>query len=106
MSRLDKLTKLLAADPGDAFVLYAMAQEHSAAGEGMKAVEYFDRCIAADPKHAYAFYHKAKALDGLGDRAGALAAIGRGLEAAKAGGDSKAAGELSALRDELGDDGP
>lgn len=101
MSRLEKLTKLLAADPGDAFVLYALAQEHASAGDGPKAVEFFDRCIAADPKHAYAHYHKAKVLDDLGDRAGALAAIARGLEAAKAGGDSKATNELSSLLDEL-----
>jgi len=101
MSRLEKLTKLLAADPSDAFVLYALAQEHAGAGEGAKAVEYFDRCIAADPKHAYAHYHKAKVLDDLGDRAAAIAAIGRGLDAAKAGGDAKATGELNSLLDEL-----
>ena len=103
MSRLEKLTKLLAADPGDAFVLYALAQEHAGAGESAKAIEFFDRCIAADPKHAYAHYHKAKVLDDMGNRAGALAAINAGLEAARKGGDSKAAGELEALLDELGE---
>lgn len=103
MSRLEKLSKLLAADPNDAFVLYAMAQEYAGAGESAKAVEYFDRCIAADPKHAYAHYHKAKVLDDAGDRPGALAAINKGLDAAKAGGDAKAAGELGALLDELSD---
>ncbi len=101
MSRLEKLTKLLAADPQDAFVLYALAQEHAGAGDAPKAVEFFDRCIAADPRHAYAHYHKAKVLDDMGDRPAALAAIANGLDAARSANDPKAASELEALLDEL-----
>jgi tetratricopeptide (TPR) repeat protein len=103
MSRLEKLLKMLAADPRDAFVLYAVAQEYAGMGEGARAVEFFDRCIEADATHAYAHFHKAKVLDDLGDRAGALAAAAKGLEVARASGEAKAANELAGLIDELRD---
>lgn len=102
MSRLAQLEKLLAVDPGDAFVLYGIAQEHAKAGDAAKAVEFFDRCIAADGSYCYAYYHKARTLMSQGNADAARCTAKEGLTAAERAGDGKAAGELAALLDELG----
>ncbi len=101
MSRLDKLLKILAAEPGDAFTLYGIAQEYSKAGDAARAVEFYDRCLAANPAYCYAYYHKAKTQADAGDPNGATATLRSGLEVAKHAGDAKAAGEIAALLDSL-----
>ena len=57
---IPQLEKLLALDPADAFVLYALAMEHAKLAEKDRAFAYFDRCIAADPAYCYAYFHKAR----------------------------------------------
>jgi predicted Zn-dependent protease len=101
MPSIDQLTKLLKAEPNDAFLLYGLAQEYAKAGDVNKAVEFYDRCIGVDPKYAYAMYHKAKALMGAGRTEEAKVAIAAGYAAAKLAKDSHAHGELDALAAEL-----
>lgn len=98
---LSQLEALLAADPSDPFVLYAIAQEHAKANRHSLAVEFFDRCIAADAAYVYAYYHKGKVLLGQGDRAGALAAANAGLVKARAIAEAHAVGELLTLIDDI-----
>jgi tetratricopeptide (TPR) repeat protein len=92
---------MLAAEPDDPFVLYGLAQEYAKAGEHARAVEYFDRCLAADPGYHYAYYHKGRSQEALGRRDDAAVTVRAGFEAARRGGDEKAAGELAAYLDEL-----
>ena len=99
--RLAALLTLLESQPEDAFCLYGIAMEHRKAGDLDEAIAYFDRTLAADPDHAYAAYHKARTQDEAGATDAALATIDQGLAAARRSGDSAAAGELAALRDEL-----
>lgn len=101
MPSLEQLEKLLAVDPGDAFLLYGMAQEHSKQGGHGKAIEFYDRCLAADPAYCYAYYHKARSLESMGKGDEAVATLRAGLKAAKAARDSHAASEISAFLDEL-----
>ncbi len=103
MPSLDQLQRLLTADPNDPFVLYAMAQEHAKANNVALAVEFYDRCIAADGTYVYAYYHKAKALLGKDDRAGALSAAQAGLAKARAIAEAHAVGELLTLIDDIED---
>lgn len=100
MPSLAQLERLLAAEPGDAFLLYAIAQEHAKVGAVAAAVEYYDRCLNADPGYCYAYYHKAKVLLGAGRGAEAIVTIDAGLLVAQRTGDGKALGELSTLRDD------
>lgn len=101
--RLNKLLKILAAEPGDAFTLYGIAQEYSRQGEeGLeRAVEYFDRCLAADPGYCYAYYHKAKVLADHGRTDDAVSVLRAGVSAARQAGDGKALSEISSLLDSL-----
>jgi tetratricopeptide (TPR) repeat protein len=102
MSRLDKLLKMLDAEPNDAFVLYAIAQEHTSAERHAQAIEFYDRCLAADRSYLYAFYHKAVSQKELGDIAGAQGTLALGLKAAREARDAKAQSEMQTLLDSLG----
>lgn len=99
--RLARLHQLLAADPRDAFTLYALAQEHAKAGDFGEAVAFFDRCLEVDPAYCYAYYHKARAQQSAGQRAAARTTALAGVQAAQRAGDAKALGELSTLQVEL-----
>lgn len=101
MPSIADLEKLLAAEPGDPFVLYGLANEYAKQKDTTRAVEFFDRCLTADPAYCYAYYHKARALHAAGRKDEALAAIGAGIAAAKSAKDSHALSELQSLRDEI-----
>lgn len=101
MPSLAQLERLLAADPADPFVLYGIAQEHAKAGDGARAVEFYDRCLAADANYCYAYFHKAKALEGMGRCPEAVATLEAGAKAAKASGDGHAFEEISAYLEAL-----
>ena len=99
--RLEALLRMVEADPGDAFCLYGVAQEHAKAGAFEEAVAWYRRAIDADPSHAYARFHMAKALESLGRLPEAMQALRDGLAAARSAGDAKAANELAGYLDEL-----
>lgn len=99
--RLQKLERLLAAEPNDPFCLYAMGQEFASLGQPESAIAWFDRAIAADPDHAYARFHKARALESLGRLAEAKASLREGLAAAERTRDGKARSELASALDSL-----
>jgi tetratricopeptide (TPR) repeat protein len=99
--RLAKLTKLLAVDPNDTFVLYGLAQEHAKMGDLHAAVTFYDRTLAVDPLYCYAYFHKARAQQSLGQLADARATVQQGLQAAHRAADAKALSELSSLQTEL-----
>lgn len=99
--RLRKLLALLEKEPGDAFCLYGVAQEHARAGRHVEALGWYDRAIAADPDHAYAFFHKARSLEELERVGDACAALRAGIEAARRGGDRHALSELQGYLDQL-----
>jgi len=101
MSRLEKLSKLLNADPNDAFVLYGIAQEHAKAGDHKEACEFYDRCLASDPTYLYAYYHKAVVQRDENETAAAEKTLNDGIARAKTAGDAKALSELSSLLDSL-----
>lgn len=101
MPSIEQLTALLEREPGDAFLMYGIAQEHLKAGRYDEAVAWFDRTLGVDPDYCYAYYHKAKALEGAGRVSEALETARGGAKHARACGDMKAASELGALVDEL-----
>lgn len=100
-SRKAQLEKLLALDPNDPFVLYALAQEHAKLGEVDHAVALYDRCLASDPSYHYAYYHKAKSLVDADRTPEAVVTLNLGIAAARAARDAKALSELEALLDQL-----
>lgn len=101
MPSIQDLERLLRDEPGDAFLLYGLAHEYAKAGRHEDAVASFDRSLAADPASCYGYYHKARSLVALQRIPEAVQALRAGIEQARAGSDSHALSELSALLDEL-----
>lgn len=101
MPSIAQLERLLAIDPADPFVPYALGQEHAKQGRFDQAIAWYDRCLALDPSYCYAYYHKARALEPAGDRAAIEAVLRQGLAAAKAAGDAKASSELASFLESL-----
>lgn len=101
MPSIEQLEKLLAADPTDAFTLYALGQEFAKRGETDKAVAFYDRAIAANPDDGYTYFHKARALQAADRVPDAIATVQAGIAAARRAGDNKALNELGGLLDEL-----
>ena len=99
--RLAKLTKLLALDERDTFVLYAIAQEHAKLGDHATACAFFDRTLVIDPLYCYGYYHKARSQQATGDLPGARVTVQAGIQAAHRAADVKALSELSTLQVEL-----
>lgn len=99
--RLDLLRRMLESDPRDAFCRYAMGQEHASRGEREEAIRWFDRTIEVDPDYCYAYFHKARIQAESGRKAEAVQTLQAGLARARACADTHAAGEISAMLDEL-----
>jgi tetratricopeptide (TPR) repeat protein len=101
MPTVEQLERILAADPGDAFVLYALAQEHAKLRAFDKALVYYDRCLGVDRLYCYAYFHKAKVLEFLGRIDEARTTLTAGVAAAREAGDMKALSEISGALDLL-----
>jgi len=101
--RLQTLLSMLESDPNDAFCLYGIAQEHASRGEDEEALAYYDRAIESDPLSAYAFFHKGRSLERLSRIEEAIQTLRSGMEAARAGNDQHALGELQGYLQELGE---
>jgi tetratricopeptide (TPR) repeat protein len=99
--RLERLHRMVEADPSDAFCLYGLAQEYARRGKTDEALGWYDRCLAADPDQCYAYFHKAKVLEEADRLPEAIAALRTGLERARRCGDSHAASEIAGYLDSL-----
>jgi tetratricopeptide (TPR) repeat protein len=101
MPSIAQLTKLLAIDPADTFVLYGLAQEHARLGQHEQAIQWYDKCLAIDPLYCYAYFHQARSHQALGDLPAAASTIRQGIDAARKAQDGKALSELQGLLVEL-----
>lgn len=92
--RLAKLQGMLEKQPGDTFLLYAVALEHKKSGNADSAIEYLDRTLQFDPGYCYAYFQKGQILETTGDLDGARDAYRAGISAARTKGDAHALSEL------------
>jgi len=99
--RLASLMAMLEGDPADAFCLYGVAQEHAKADRLDEAVRWFERLLQVEPTHTYGHFHLAKVLERSGRLGDATEVLRRGLSAARATGDAKAANEIAGYLDEI-----
>lgn len=94
--RLDKLRQMLEKEPGDTFLLYAIALEHKKGGDYLKALEFFQRVIEKDPLYCAAYQHAAQTHELNGNVSGARESYRQGIEAAARKGDQHAREEMEA----------
>ncbi len=95
-SRMEQLELLIADDPADHELKYFLAMEHASAGDEATAA---DRLLALTKESNYvpAFLQAGQFLNRIDRVDEACDALRRGIEAAKATGDSHAEGEMSGL---------
>lgn len=99
--RLEQLRALLAEDPADNFVRYAIALERKRAGDMEGAVNDLEALLSDDPKYVAAYYQLALMLADLGRIADAVHACEAGSLQALTTGDRKARAELIELKNTL-----
>ncbi len=101
MPSLEKLQQMLDAEPGDPFLLYAIAQEYQKKGDHERAIETYRACIERDDGQIYAYYHAARSLDAVGRGNEAAALLRSALAHPACRNDPKAREELTALLETL-----
>ncbi len=102
MSRLPQLEKLLAAEPKDVFLNFAMAMELAKADRHEEALAAFTRTTEIDPKYVPAWFQRGNLLINLGRREEAKTVLSEGRRIAAENGDHHAAAEIADALNLLG----
>lgn len=102
MPRIEQLEKLLAAEPSDVFLNFALALELAKLGRTADALAQFDKLIQLNPNYPPAYFQKGRTLLDAGDHDAARRALQLGVERARAVGDQHAADEMSDLLAAMG----
>lgn len=102
--RLTQLRSMLAEEPGDPFLRYAIALEHKRAGHMELAVSDLEGLLVEDPKYIACYYQLAVLLADLGRTQQAVEACEAGSMQCLVTGDMKARAELLALKNALLDE--
>ncbi len=101
MSRLDKLRKLVAAQPNDPFAHYGLGLEQVQRAEYPDAVATFARVLELDPHYVAAYMQKARAELATQQRDTARQTLEAGILAARGAGEGHAADEMQKLLETL-----
>lgn len=101
MDRIARLQELLHTQPDDAFLLHALALEYIKKNDDSAARQLFERLLAVNPSYVGSYYHLAKLLERQGDDRAAIDVFEKGMEVARAAGDTHAFSELRSAYEEL-----
>jgi Tfp pilus assembly protein PilF len=100
-TRKQQIEEMLAEEPNDPELRYALAMEYVSAGDDTAAVRCFQELAGQSPDYVPTYFHLARALSRLGQSDVARSVVERGVAAARRKGDLHAAGELEGLLYEL-----
>lgn len=103
-ARLDQLLSMLADQPNDSFLRFAIAKEFEKLGQEDSAFQYYQKILETDPDYIGLYYHLGKWYEKQGRYEEALAIYQGGMEVAKHKNDQHALGELAAARLNLADE--
>jgi uncharacterized protein HemY len=101
-TRRQQIQEMLAEDPNDPFLRYALAMDYTGAREFEAAAGCFRELIGASPGYVAAYLQAAKVLQEVGQDDEARQVSRAGVAAARRAGDEHAAGELEVFLDALG----
>jgi len=100
-TRLEQLRGMLAEEPNDAFLRYAIALELKRAGKMEEAADDLERLLKADPKYIACYYQLALILIDLGRTEEAIHTCDSGSLQCITTGDRKARAELLELKNAI-----
>ena len=98
--RLQKLAEMLEKQPGDTFLIYAMAMEYIGLNDRDKAIELFRKVLEAEEHNIAAKYQLARLLRDSHPKE-AILLLESGMRDAKLKSDMKTANEFRSLLDEI-----
>jgi tetratricopeptide (TPR) repeat protein len=101
-SRREKIESMLASEPKDVFLRYALAMEMEKAGEFPQSLEVHLELTQEDPPHIASFFRSAQILAQQGQIESARAFLRDGIDQARSAGDLHAAAEMSEMLSQLG----
>lgn len=100
-ARLDTLLTMLAADPQDSFIHYALAKEYESLGNYDMALKTFLALKENDPSYVGLYYHLGKLYEVLERPMDALIVYDQGITCGKKQSDFHAISELSNAKTNL-----
>jgi len=95
MPSLDQLLPLLAAEPTDPFLRYAVAMEYAKLNRHDDALNEFNQLLQHAPDYVPGYFMAGRTCEQKGDLEAARTFYKNGIAAANRTGDSHAAGEIS-----------
>lgn len=101
MPRREQLEALLADDPDDVFLNYALAMQLIAEGDSKAGLDRLDRVMQLDANYVPAYFQSAQALAKRGDTERSREYLRQGIDRARAAGDQHAVEEMSGLLSQL-----
>lgn len=101
MSRREQLESMLAEQPGDTFLRYALAMELENDGEHERSLELHRGLMQDDPPYVPSFFMSGQQLSELERTDEAVEILKAGIDQAKAQGDLHAAGEMTGFLDSI-----
>lgn len=104
MNRLEKLQKMLAADPNDPFLRYGVALEYKSLGDPRQAIQSLEQLQTDSPDYVPTYYILAELYSAIGEREKAILTARLGIDYAIKSGDVHAASELRAALEEFEDE--
>jgi len=102
-SRREKIEAMLAQEPADQFLRYALAMELEKEGQHARSLELLRGLMADDPAHVPSFFMAGQHLTKRGLVEEARAVLRDGIERARQQGDHHAAAEMSEFLSGLGE---
>ena len=103
-NRLQQLEALLADDPENSFVKFAIAKEYEGLDMEEKALEKYEALKIDDPAYVGLYYHYAKLMEKQEEYDKAIALYKEGMNQAKEQGDKHAYGEMESALWEIEED--
>ena len=101
MSRKEQIQEMLAEDPKDTFLRYALAMEFKSEGSSDASLEIFSELMQNDPPYVPAFFMAGQELAGLSRIDEAQKTLEEGIAHAKTQGELHAAGEMTEFLNSL-----
>ena len=101
MSRREQLEEMLAAEPDDSFLHYALALELTKGAERPAGLQRLAEMNVQFPDHVPAYFRRGQLLAEDGDSTAAREVLRQGMLAARRTGDDHAAAEMQELLESL-----
>lgn len=101
--RLEQLLNMLQGSPKEPFILFAIAKEYEKADDKENALKYYNNLVTEAPDYVGTYYHLGKLHEALEQPEQAVSIYKKGMDIARAAGDTHTLSELAGAKLNLED---